>query len=85
MSTKFLPSENDGAKFFKELIKEFHDRIINTDSFDGFGDSSIEWIKNTLEHNDMNIENFLETIQNHQIWFSSLIGFFYQLELGSGY
>ncbi len=31
---------------------------------------------------DMNAEIFLELIQNHEIWFSSLIGFFYQHGIG---
>src|SRR3990170_6544757 len=39
-------------------------------------------IKNTLEHHEMNSETFFESIQNHQIWFSSLIGFFYQHGIG---
>src|SRR6266542_3228146 len=81
ISTKFIPSENDEA-FFIELIKNFYNRIINTDSFDNFENSSIEWINNTLEHNDMNAETFLESIRNHQILLSSLIGFFYQHGIG---
>src|SRR6266498_4794092 len=81
ISTKFIPSENDEA-FFRELIENFYNRIINTNSFDNFEDLSIEWIKSTLEHNDMNAETFLGSIQNHQILFSSLIGFFYQHGIG---
>ncbi len=37
---------------------------------------------NTLEHNDLNVKIFLELIQNHEIWSSSLIGFFYQHGIG---
>src|SRR6266498_5367394 len=75
-------SKNDGT-FFKELTKDFYNRLINTiNSFDDFENLSIEWIKSTLEHNDMNAETFLESIQNHQILFSSLIGFFYQHGIG---
>src|SRR6266540_7115412 len=81
ISTKFIPSEN-GEAFFRELIENFYNRIINTDSFDNFENLSIEWIKSTLEHNDMNAETFLESIQNHQILLSSLIGFFYQHGIG---
>src|SRR6266540_1767472 len=79
--TKFLSSENDGT-FLKKLIKDFYNRIINTNSFDNFENLSIEWIKNTLTHNYMNAETFLESIQNHKVLFSSLIGFFYQHGIG---
>ncbi len=79
--TKSMPSENDG-RFLKELIKDFYNRIINTVSFNNFENLSIEWMKNTLKHNDMNAKIFLELIQNHEIWFSSLIGFFYQHGIG---
>ena len=68
--------------FFRELIKDFYDRIINTDSFDDFEVSSIEWIMNTLERNDMNAKIFFELNQNHRIGFSSLIGFFHQHGIG---
>ena len=65
------------------MTKDFYNRLINTiNSFDDFENLSIEWIKSTLEHNDMNAETFLESIQNHQILFSSLIGFFYQHGIG---
>src|SRR6266542_1614806 len=81
ISTKFIPSENDEA-FFRELIENFHNRIVNTDSFDNFENLLIEWIKDTLEHNDVHAETFLESIQNQQILLSSLIGFFYQHGIG---
>src|SRR6266498_3559566 len=80
-SIKFMPSENHGT-FLNELIKEFYNRIINTVSFNNFENLSIEWIMNTLKHNDMNAKIFLELIQNHEIWFSGLIGFFYQHGIG---
>ncbi len=44
-----MPSENDGT-YFKELIENFYDIIINTGSFDNFENLSIKWIKNTLEN-----------------------------------
>src|ERR1044071_1039456 len=78
---KFLPSGNDET-FLKELIKNFYNRIIDTNSFENFENLSIEWIKNTLERNDMSSEGFLESIQHHPILFSSLIGFFYQHGIG---
>src|SRR6266498_4985031 len=77
----YLPSENDET-FFKEFIKNFYNRIINTDSFDDFENLSIKWIKVTLECNDVNVETFLESIQDHRIGFSSLIRFFYQHGIG---
>src|SRR5688572_18101367 len=68
--------------FFGELINDFYNRIINTNSFCDFENVSIEWIKNTLEHHNMNAETFLESVQNYNIRFSSLIGFFYQHGIG---
>ncbi|CAI2175782.1 13319_t:CDS:2, partial [Funneliformis geosporum] len=75
----------DDESMFKELIKDFYDKIINTISFDNFENSSIEWIKNTLKQNDLNVETSLEFMQNHEeseAWFTSLIGFFYQHGIG---
>src|SRR6266498_628811 len=63
-STKFLPFGNNETTFSKELIKDFYNRIINTNSFDNFEDLSIEWIKTKLEHNDIDAETFLESIQD---------------------
>src|SRR6266540_7554536 len=80
-SNKFMHSENDYT-FFKKFVKDFYNRIINTDSFETFENLSVKWIKNILERNDMNAETFLEIIQNHKIWLSSLIGFFYQHGIG---
>jgi len=76
-----MSSENDGM-YVNELIKDFYNRIINTVSFNNFENLSIEWIMNTLKHNDMDAKIFLELIQNHENCFSSLIGFFYQHGLG---
>src|ERR1043165_5752127 len=74
---KFSSPENVGT-FSKELIQNLYDRIVNTNTFNNFENLLIEWIKNELEHNDLNVKAFLESIQNHPISFSSLIGFFYQ-------
>ncbi|CAG8543445.1 7907_t:CDS:2 [Funneliformis caledonium] len=82
--TKLILFKND-ENTFKELIKDFYEKIINTVSFDNFENSSIEWIKITLVQNDLNVETFLEFMQNHEeseTWFSSLIGFFYQHGIG---
>ena len=65
--TKLITSN---GTFFKEFIKGFYKKIIYTDSFDDFENLSIEWIKNTLGQNDMNVEIFFELIQNHKIWTS---------------
>src|SRR5688572_21667580 len=80
--TKLMPLKNNNEtflKFLKEFVIGFYNEIINTDSFE---DSSIKWIKNTLEHADIKVETFLELIQKHKIWSSSLIGFFYQHGMG---
>src|SRR5688572_19218393 len=68
--------------FFKELIGDFYLRIIDTNAFDNFENLSIEWIRNTLKRDNINAKTFLESIQDHQISFSSLIGFFYQHGIG---
>src|SRR5688572_25708789 len=79
-----MPSENNEIflKFLKKFVIGFYNKIINTDSLSNFEDSSIKWIKNTLEHTGINAEIFLELIQNHKIWSSSLVGFFYQHGIG---
>src|SRR5688572_2766924 len=79
--TKLMSPEDDRT-FLKESIKHFYNRIIDTDSFNDFENSSIEWIKNTLEHHGMNSEGFLESIRNQPMMFSSLIGFFHQHGIG---
>ena len=58
--TKLIPFKNNNEtclKFLKEFVIGFYNEIINTDSFDKFEDSSIKWIKNTLGHIDIKVEN----------------------------
>ena len=74
-------TEND-ENLLKTFLKDFYHKIIDTDDFNTFEDTSIKWIKNVIENNDKNPEIFLKMMQNnkkYQAWFASIVGFFYQL------
>src|ERR1044072_929554 len=73
-------TESD-ENLLKILLKDFYHKIIDTDDFNTFEDTLIKWIKNVIENHNKNPENFLNMMQshkNHQIWFTSFMGFFYQ-------
>ena len=71
--------------FLKNFLKDFYHKIIYTDDFNTFEDTTIKWIKNVIEKHNKNPEIFLKMMQNHkkhQIWFASIVGFFYQHGIG---
>src|ERR1051325_281315 len=68
-------SEED---FLKEFSKDFYQKIININDISALEHTLIEWIKNT----DKGARLIFNLIKNHEqskFWFSSIIGFFYQL------
>src|ERR1043166_4503017 len=71
--------------FLKKFLKYFCYMVINTDDFNTFEDTLTKRIKNVIENYDTNPENFLNMMQshkNHQIWFTSFVGFFYHHGIG---
>ncbi|PKY43691.1 hypothetical protein RhiirA4_457744 [Rhizophagus irregularis] len=62
----------------KDFLKDFYQKIIDTNNYPfTFENILIEWIKNI----DKNTNLILKLMQNHKeskLWFSSIIGFFYQ-------
>ena len=64
--------------FLKEFSKGFYRKIIDTNDFSTFENILRKWIINL----DKDVESIFELMQNHEqakLWFSSAIGFFYQL------
>ena len=84
MTTNNNITESD-ENFLKNFLKNFYHKIIDTEDFNTFEDISIKWMKNELENNDKDPESLLKMMQNHkrhQIWFTSIMGFFYQHGIG---
>src|SRR5688572_24961303 len=74
--TTAVISKND-ENFLKEFLVDFYRKVIDTDDFNTFENTLIEWINNI----NKNTESIFELMQNHEqtkLWFSSIIGFFYQ-------
>ena len=76
---------NDEEIFLKFFLKNFYHKIIETNDFNYFEKILMEWINYYLEINDKNPQKILELMRNHEeskSWFTSLMGFFYQLGIG---
>jgi len=73
--------KND-ENFLKEFLRDFYQKIINTDDFINKVENVLsEWIRNI----DKNTKSILELMENHEkneFWFISIIGFFYQYGIG---
>src|ERR1051325_9399157 len=72
---------NSDENFLKEVLRDFYQKIIETKDFNTFEDALTEWIKNI----DKKDKSIFESMKNHhqsKFWFSSIIGFFYQLGIG---
>src|SRR5436190_9886461 len=68
-------SEDD---FLKDFSRGFYQKIIDINDINVLENILLEWIKNI----DKNTELIFELMKNHEqskFWFSSIIGFFYQL------
>ncbi|PKC13856.1 hypothetical protein RhiirA5_410118, partial [Rhizophagus irregularis] len=77
-------NENDEI-FLKNVLKEFYNKIIQyikDDDINKFEENLIKWLNNIIKnHDEKNSKKFLELMKNHKkylIWFTSIIGFFYQ-------
>ena len=77
--SNFLESQDIfkiNENFLKEFSRDFYKKIIDTNNFNTLENILSKWIKN------LDNESIFELMQNHEqtkLWFSSIIGFFYQL------
>ena len=78
--SKFFDFQID-ENSLKKFLKKFYQKIIDTSNFGTFENTLIEWIKNIYK----NTKKFFELMKSHElseIWFSSIVGFFYQHGIG---
>ena len=67
----------DDEKYLKEFSKEFYRKIIDINDIYTFENPTIEWIKNLDKNAELILES-METYEQSNLCFSSIIGFFYQ-------
>src|ERR1051325_9147300 len=73
-------SGND-ENFLKGFSRNFYQKIICTKDLNMFENNLIKWIRSI----DKDVELIFKLMQSHEqtdFWFSSIIGFFYQFGLG---
>ncbi|RIA80447.1 hypothetical protein C1645_882162, partial [Glomus cerebriforme] len=74
----------DDETFLREFLKDFYRQIIKTEYHTKFENSLTGWVQNYLNYNEKNSEIILKLMENHEeneIWFSSIIGFFYEYDI----
>src|SRR3954464_13623684 len=75
-------SQDNNENFLINLLNDFYNKIIKTNDFNNFEIIFSNWIKNAIINNNYKNHNILNMMKNHKqnkFWFTSLIGFFYQL------
>src|SRR5688572_2122197 len=80
MSLNNISKDNDN-NFLKEFLKGFYHQVTKIEHYENFEIILAEWVKDFLEHNEKSskiILNLMETHEENENWFSSLIGFFYE-------
>src|ERR1044072_5934774 len=80
-----LSDITDDVTFIKNILKDFYRTIIELTNFIDFEKISTDWINYKLEQCDKDPKRILEVMTNHQeskTWFTSFVGFFYQLGIG---
>ena len=65
--------------FLKKFLRDFYQKIIDTKEFNTFEDTLTEWIKNIDKKDGKSIFELMKNHERTKFWFSSVIGFFYQL------
>ncbi|CAB5294778.1 unnamed protein product [Rhizophagus irregularis] len=80
-----ISNDDNDENFLKKFSKDFYQEIIENINIkelnNKFQDDLIEWINN-LEKDNETILELMENHKNNEIWFSSIIGFFYQYGIG---
>ncbi|CAB4462869.1 unnamed protein product [Rhizophagus irregularis] len=70
--------------YLKNLIIKFRNNIIRSYDFNNFENISYNWVKTSLKNNDKDPERILKIMKKHKenkFWFTSLVGYFINLEL----
>ncbi|CAB4385684.1 unnamed protein product [Rhizophagus irregularis] len=78
-------SSSEDENFLKDFLKEFYRQIIKIDNYTSIENILTEWIQEFFDNNNKNSEKILKLMENHEEnenWFSSLIGFFYDNDIG---
>ncbi|PKC66707.1 hypothetical protein RhiirA1_535416 [Rhizophagus irregularis] len=78
-------SSSEDENFLKDFLKEFYRQIIKIDNYTSIENILTEWIQEFFDNNNKNTEKILKLMENHEEnenWFSSLIGFFYDNDIG---
>src|ERR1044072_2586888 len=65
--------------FLKKFLRDFYQKIIDTKEFNTFEETLTEWIKNIDNKDGKSIFELMKNHERTKFWFSSVIGFFYQL------
>src|SRR4051812_19017296 len=79
--SKFLGVKND-ENFLKEFSRDFFQKLIDTNNFNTFENTQSEWIKKIENKNTRSILKLMQNHKENDLWFSSIIGFFYQYGIG---
>ncbi|CAB4393286.1 unnamed protein product [Rhizophagus irregularis] len=75
----------EDENFLKEFLKDFYRQVIRIEYFSKYEHILKEWLKDYFNDNKKNPEIILNLMKNHEEsenWFSSLIGFFYDHNIG---
>ncbi|PKB94835.1 hypothetical protein RhiirA5_437946 [Rhizophagus irregularis] len=75
----------EDENFLKEFLKDFYRQVIRIEYFLKYEHILKEWLKDYFNDNKKNPEIILNLMKNHEEsenWFSSLIGFFYDHNIG---
>ncbi len=75
----------NGENFLIEFLNDFHNKISLAKNIDDIENKTIKWINILEDFQCINFKTIIGLMENHQktdLWFSSLIGFFYQHGIG---
>ena len=75
----------DDENFLKIFLKGFYRQVMKIQNYAKFEMILTEWIQDFFNYNEKDPKIILELMKNHEEnenWFSSLIGFFYDHDMG---
>ncbi|CAB4472937.1 unnamed protein product [Rhizophagus irregularis] len=84
LNDNIIISKED-ENFLKEFLKDFYRQIIKIEHYPNFEIILKEWTEDYFIYNEKDTEIILNLMENHEEsenWFSSLIGFFYEHDIG---